>query len=107
MSYDNDISFMKHYEPWWDVGCDCCNISEGECECKKLWEEKRGEGTKPNSWGWLITPIYKDTKCRYCGHQPSTYDGCCARSMAYHKYRYAVAFFPEWLPELMEARDAA
>lgn len=100
--YDTSIEFMKHYEPWWDTGCDCCSVSAGECECKQLWEEKHGEGSKPNAWGWLIIPIYRDTKCHYCSYQPSTYDGCCERGMAYHKYRYSVVFFPEWVPDLMK-----
>lgn len=100
MSHDTDNSFMKHYKPWWDTGCDVCFISDGACECKQEWEARMGEGSKPVWWGWQISG--KGLFCRFCGKTPSTYDGCCEKSVAYLKYRYAVIFFPEWVPDLMK-----
>ena len=98
----DEYEFMKHYMPWWDIGCDACGVSEGVCECKWNWDMKFDDDRDsiPKSWAWLIAP--KDLTCRYCGHGMSTYDGCYSAGEAYLKYRYAVAFMPDWVTELKE-----
>lgn len=95
----DDLSFMKHYKPWWNTGCDACSVSEGGCTCLEDWEAYAGEGSIPKSWAWLIAP---DITCRSCGHKMSTYDGCCSSGEAYLKYKYAVIFKPDWVPHLMK-----
>lgn len=96
-----DYSFMKYYQPWWDTGCDACGVSQGSCTCKDDWDMKFDDvrDSAPSWWGWLIAP---DLTCRFCSRMMSTYDGCCTEGIAYLKYRYAAAFFPQSLPTLFE-----